>query len=190
MKHHKLFLLVGPSGVGKNTVMDGVLKKNLNLGAVPSYTTRPPRQREKNGREYFFVSQNEFRDLIKNHQLLEYEEVHPGILYGTPLHKIGELLKEKDLIKHIDVLGVQSLKKAFPANIVIIFLKPPSLEELKNRIKKRGELSEDQIKQRLSRIPFEMKTVDMADYRVVNDKLAKCVDDVVKIIKREIKSHH
>jgi guanylate kinase len=107
MKHHKLFLLVGPSGVGKNTIMDGVIKKNLKLGIVPSFTTRAPRKGEKNGREYFFITETEFRNLIKNKKLLEYEEVHPGILYGTPLHKISELLEKSNLIKHIDVLGAQ-----------------------------------------------------------------------------------
>jgi guanylate kinase len=186
MKNHKLFLLVGPSGVGKNTVMDGVIKKNLRLGIVPSYTTRPPREGEKNGREYFFITEAEFRNLIKNKQLLEHEEVHPGILYGTPLNKIGELLGKNNLIKHIDVLGVQSLKKSFPRNIVVIFIKPPSLEELKNRILKRGELSQKQIEERLARIPFEMEKIDLADYEVVNDKLDKCVDDVAKIIRKEI----
>ena len=187
MKRHKLFILVGPSGVGKNTVMDGVIKKNLGLKMVPSFTTRAPRKGEKNGREYFFVSEKKFRRLIKEKKLLEHEEVHPGLFYGTPLNKIAKLLQKNNLIKHIDVLGTQSLKKAFPENAVIIFIKPPSLRELKNRVLKRGELSKKEIRERLSRIPFEMKMIKMADYQVVNDKLEKCVNDVVKIVEKEIK---
>ncbi|MFH1894645.1 MAG: guanylate kinase [Patescibacteria group bacterium] len=186
MKRHKLFILVGPSGVGKNTVMDGVLKKNLGLKMVPSFTTRAPRKREKNGREYFFITRNEFRKLIKNKLLLEHEQVHPGLFYGTPLNKIGQLLQKNNLIKHIDVLGAKSLKKAFPRNAVIIFIKPPSQKELKNRILKRGELSKKEMEERLSRIPFEMKMIKMADYQVINDKLEKCVADVVKIVKSEM----
>jgi len=188
MKHHKLFILVGPSGVGKNAVLKGVLKKNTGVRIFPGYTTRPIRKGEKEGKEHFFVTEKKFKDLIKKKMLFEYEEVHPGLLYGTPsINKLKNLLNKNDIIKEIDVLGAKSLKKAFPENTVIIFLKPPSLRELKNRILKRGELTKKQIRERLSRIPFEMKMIKMADYQVVNDKLKKCVSDVVKIIKKETK---
>ena len=186
MKRHKLFILVGPSGVGKNTIMEGVIKKNSSLKMVPSFTTRLARAGEKNGREYFFVTKTEFQKLIKNKRLLEHEEVHPGLFYGTPLNKISQLLRKNDLIKHIDVLGAQSLKKSFPENAVIIFIKPPSLKELKNRILKRGELSKRDAKERLSRIPFEMKMIKFSDYQVTNDKLEKCVKEVMEIILSEL----
>ncbi|MFH1401932.1 MAG: guanylate kinase [Parcubacteria group bacterium] len=187
MKLRKLFILVGPSGVGKNTVMEGVIKKNPELKMVPSFTTRLARAGEKNGREYFFITKKEFRKLIKNKQLLEYEQVYPGLFYGTPRNKILELLQKNNLIKPIDVLGAQSLKKAFPQNAIIIFIKPPSLRGLKSRIKKRGELTKKQMQERLGRIPFEMKKIKMADYKVINDKLEKCVNDVTNIVRKEIK---
>ena len=188
MKNHKLFILVGPSGVGKDAVLKGVVRKILGIKRFPSYTTRLPRKGEKEGREHFFVTDKEFQRLIKEKMLLEYEEVHPGLLYGTPSgKKVETMLAEYNLIKDVDVLGAQSLKNIFLKDTVIIFIKPPSLQELKNRILKRGELSEKQIEERLARIPFEMKTIKMADYEVVNDQLEKCVDDVTKIILSEIK---
>jgi guanylate kinase len=187
MKNHKLFILVGPSGVGKNAVLKGVIEKISNLKIFPSYTTRQIRKGEKEGREHFFITDKKFKELIDKKMLLEHEEVHPGLFYGIPsIDKLEPLLEKYNLIRDVDVLGAQSLKKVLPEKLVIIFIKPPSLEELKNRILKRGELSPKQIEERLSRIPFEMKKIDLADYQVINDKLEKCVDDVVKIIKKEI----
>jgi len=184
---HKLFILAGPSGVGKNAVLEGVIKKIPNIKIFPSYTTRKKRKGEKEGREHFFVTEKKFKELINKKFMLEHQEVHPGLLYGTPAaEKLELLLSKHNLIKDVDVLGAQSLKKAFPKNSIIIFIKPPSLKELKNRILKRGELSEKQIEQRLLRIPFEMKMIKIADYQVINDKLKKCVSDLAKIVKKEI----
>lgn len=188
MIKNKLFILVGPSGVGKNTLLSGVIEKIPNLKLFPSYTTRPIRTGEKEGREHFFVTNEQFQKLIDKNLLLEHEEVHPGLFYGVPcLAKIKSLLEKNNLIKDIDVLGAQSLKKAFPENLVIIFVKPPSIEELKNRILKRGELTQEQINARLARIPFEMEKITMADYQVINDKLEDCVNDTIKIIQKEIR---
>ena len=120
MKLHKLFILVGPSGVGKDAVLKGVIKKMPALKRFPSYTTRPIRKREKEGREHFFVTDKKFRELINKKMLLEYEEVHPGLLYGTPsLGILKKLLSKHNLIKDVDVLGAQSLRKIFPENIII-----------------------------------------------------------------------
>jgi guanylate kinase len=188
MRNNKLFILVGPSGVGKDAVLEEVVKKIKNIKRFPSFTTRPPRNGEKNGREYFFVTEKEFKKLVKEKKLLEYEQVHPGIFYGTPAtEKLKSLLKRHCLIKPIDVLGAQSIKKELKEGVVIIFLMPPSLRELKSRIKKRGELSTKEIKERLGRLEFEMKNAYIADYQVVNDKLQKCVNEVIKIFRKEIK---
>jgi guanylate kinase len=185
MKNNKLFILAGPSGVGKDAVLKGVIKRTKNIKRFPSYTTRSPRKGEKEGKEHFFVTDKKFKSLIKKKMLLEYEEVHPGLFYGTPSgKKIKNLLCKSNLIKDIDVLGARSLKKAFPKETVIIFLKPPSLKELKNRILKRGELTKKQMKERLKRVPFEMKMINIADYQVINDHLWKCVSDVIGITKK------
>jgi guanylate kinase len=184
MSIQKLFILVGPSGVGKDAVLEGVIKKMPELRRFPSYTTRNPRKGEKNGREYFFVTEAKFKELIKEKKLLEYEEVHPGLLYGTPsIGKLKKLLEKRSLIKPIDILGSQSIKKQLKKKSVIIFLKPPNLKELKSRIIKRGGISEKEIKERLARFNFEIKNRHLADYTLVNDKFDKCVSDVIKIIK-------
>ncbi|MDD5145133.1 MAG: guanylate kinase [Candidatus Pacebacteria bacterium] len=185
MGNYELFLLVGPSGVGKDSVLRGVIKSLGEIKTFPSFTTRLPRMREKNGREYFFVTEKEFHKLIDREELLEWEEVHPGLLYGTP-RKVENLLKKSNLIKSIDILGAKTLKKIFKDKSVIVFIKPPNERELKNRIKKRGGLSDQQIKERFSRIDFEIKNAKISDYQVINDKLKECVREVKNIILKEI----
>jgi guanylate kinase len=188
MAINKLFILVGPSGVGKDAVLEGVIKKIKGLKRFPSFTTRLPRKGEKNGREYFFVAEKEFRQLMKKGELLEHEEVHPGLFYGTPaVGKLKNLLKKHNLIKPIDILGSQSIKKVLPETTVIIFIKPPNARELKARIKKRGGLTAKEMEERLGRFDFEIKNAHLANYQVINDKLEKCVSDIVKIIKKELK---
>jgi guanylate kinase len=185
--NHKIFLVIGPSGVGKGAVVKEVMKKIPILKRFSSFTTRKPRKGEINGDEYFFVTEKKFSELIKNNQLLEYEEVHPGLLYGTPPEeKIRKLLENNSLIKDIDTLGSQSLKKIFSKNTVSIFLEPPSVEELRKRIEKRGSNSSKEIEERLSRLKFEMDRAQLADYRVVNDKLKKCIKEVTEIIEQEM----
>jgi guanylate kinase len=187
MQIHKLFILVGPSGVGKDAVLEGVIKKIPELKRFPSYTTRLPRNGKKNCREYYFVTKTKFKKLIKKKKLLEHEEVYPGLFYGTPsVEKLNKLLKGHSLIKPIDILGSQSIKKQLKEKAVIIFLKPPNLRELKSRITKRGGISEKEIKVRIARVDFEMKNRKTADYILVNDKFNKCVSDVIKIIKKEL----
>ena len=183
---HKIFALVGPSGVGKSVILKGVLKKIPELKIIPSYTTRPKRSAEKEGWEHFFVTIEEFKQLINGKKLLEYEQVHPGTFYGMPLAQTRERLQKDNLIRDIDILGSQSLKKFFPEQVVIIFIKPPNLNELKARITKRGEHSGKEIKERLSRINFEMERAHLADYLVVNDKLPMCIKEVAEIIRKEI----
>ena len=181
---NKLYLIVGPTGVGKNSVINELLKKTKSLKILPSYTNRKIRENEKERREHFFVTKNEFDKLIKENKLAEYEEVHPGLFYGVALDKTLELLKKNNLIKDIDVLGAQSLKKIFKDNVVIIFIKPPSLKELKNRVKNRGGLSEKEIKERLARVDFEMKQQNKSNYQIVNDKLKDCVNQVFDVIQK------
>ena len=184
---NKLFILVGPSGVGKDAVMAGVMRKLPELRILVSYTTRLPRPREKEGFDYFFVSLEKFQELISNKQLLEYEEVHPGLYYGTPLEQINNLLEKYNVIKVIDILGAQSLKKYFPRQTTIIFIKPPSLEELELRIKKRGGISEKEVEERLSRLSFEMAHANIADFQITNKILSECVSEVTQIIQSELK---
>lgn len=184
--NHKIFLLVGPSGAGKSAIIEGLINKIPGLKRLPSFTTRHKRRIEEEGREHLFVSIEKFKQLIKNEELLEYQEVYPGLFYGTPREITRQALQKNNLIKDIDVLGAQSLKKIFPGETVSIFVEPPNLTELKGRIKKRGHISAAEIKSRLKRVSLEMKNAHSADYRVINDKLPECTKEVIAIILSEI----
>lgn len=184
--NYKLFLLVGPSGSGKNTVMEGVTKNLPQIKRLPSFTTRPKREVEKEGREHFFISVEKFKQLIRNGEFLEYEEVYPDMYYGMSLGKTQKSLLKNHIIKDIDILGARNIKKMLPKNTVLIFIKPPRLEELKERIRRRGNITKKEVESRLKRISMEMQKAHLADYQVVNDKLPKCIKDVIKIVKKEL----
>jgi guanylate kinase len=182
-----LFVLVGPSAVGKNTVMTRVMEKLPELRQLPTMTTRPIRHNEQQGREHFFVTSDEFRDMIAKHALVEYQEVYPGKFYGTPRQPMQEALDaQKKIIADVDVVGASKLKQAFSSEVVLIFIEPPDLATLEKRLRMRGHVSEEEVTRRLARAPFEMAYSDKADYRVVNDTLEHTIDEVVNIIKQEL----
>jgi guanylate kinase len=182
-----LFVLVGPSAVGKNTVMKGVMEQLAELRQLPTATTRPIRHGEQQGREHFFVTLDEFRRMIANQELIEYQEVYPGTFYGTPRKPMQEALDAgKKIIADIDVVGAGKVKAAFPREVVLIFIAPPSLDTLEKRLRKRGGVSEEEIRDRLARASFEMAYSDKCDYRVVNDRLENTVETVVEIVRQEL----
>lgn len=178
-----LFVLSGPSGVGKGTIADRIIKRNGNVALSISCTTRLPREREKNGVNYFFIDRKEFLSKIENGGFLEYSE-HFGNFYGTPKDFVIEQLKNKDVLLEIDVNGGIEAKKAFPET-VLIFISPPSAEELKKRLLGRHTETEEQIEQRLDRIDYEMEKREFYDYCVVNDDLDTAVSEIEKIIGNE-----
>ena len=164
-----LLVLSGPSGVGKGTIVNYLLEEDKNLVKSVSCTTRAPRDGEENGREYFFISEREFRSRIQENDFLEYDE-HFGNFYGTPKSFVREALKEKSVILEIDVVGALNAKKAFPECVLVMIL-PPSAEELKKRLRGRNSETEAEIESRLARLDYELSQRDKYDYAVVNDSL-------------------
>lgn len=182
-----LFILVGPAGVGKNTIMEGILGKFPQLRQLPTMTTRAIRKNEQQGIQHFFVTVDEFRDLIARQALIEYQEVYPGKFYGTPRQLMETSLDDQQrLIADIEFLGAGKLKAAFPDNVILIFIAPPSLDDLEKRLRKRGHMPEEEIAERLARATAEMSYADQCDYRVLNDTLEHSIDAVMDIIGQEL----
>lgn len=178
-----LMVVSGPSGVGKGTLVKTLLKRRKDVVESVSCTTRPPREGEVNGREYFFLSKEEFQRRISEGDFLEYDE-HFGNYYGTPKSFVKEMLKTKSVILEIDVVGGFLAKKAFP-DCVLIFVAPPSLEELKRRLTGRKTESEEEILGRLSRLEYEMKESEKYDYILVNDGFEDALQEFSDLIDKE-----
>ncbi|MBC7320379.1 guanylate kinase [bacterium] len=179
-----LFIISGPSGVGKGTVIKEVLKLVPDINLSISYTTRPPRKNETNGKEYFFVSEEEFNRMIERGEFLEWARVH-GNLYGTPKRYIEERLKNnEDVILEIDTQGARQVKKAFP-NGVFIFILPPSIDELLKRLHKRGTEKEEEIQIRLNNAKEEFKEWEWYNYTVINESIQLTGEIIASIIKAE-----
>ncbi len=175
----ELFVISAPAGGGKTTIVNMLLKEVPNLVRAITCTTRKPRDGEENGKDYYFLTKEEFEESIKNDKFLEYAKVHDNY-YGTPREEVEKLLNEgKDVILIIDVQGMRQLRKKIKLNA--IFILPPSLEELINRMKKRGE-SEEEIKKRLETAKKELPAWKEYDYVVVNDVLEEAKENIKKII--------
>ncbi len=179
-----LFILSGPSGVGKGTVRKALFEKDTELKYSISMTTRQMRQGEQEGIDYFYRSKDEFESMIENNQLLEFAQ-YVGNYYGTPRDYVEETLESgKDVFLEIEVQGALQVKKNFPEG-VFIFLFPPSLDELKNRIVNRGTETEELVKNRLLAAREEIEMMDAYDYVVVNDKIETAVKKVQAIVQSE-----
>jgi len=163
------------------------LKEALGIKVLPSYTTRPMRENESQGNPYMFVSKEEFERHIEEGEMLEHEEVHPGIYYGAHKHTYEYAIENGyDGIKDIDVDGMRSMKKALGNNVVTIFVKTSTIDILRDRIIKRHEDDETQIANRLSRAEYELERIPEYDYVVVNDNLETAKVDFINIIKSEM----
>lgn len=176
----KLIILSGPSGVGKGTIVGRLLKENAKTALSVSCTTRLPRAGEKDGVNYFFVTREKFLSLIEDGDLLEYSE-HFGNFYGTPLSFVEKQLEEKDVLLEIDVDGALQAKKKHP-EAVLIFIAPPSEEELVSRLRGRGTEDEAVLAKRLQRVGYELEKSKLYDYVVVNDRLDDAVKEILGII--------
>ncbi|WP_010649406.1 guanylate kinase [Oceanobacillus massiliensis] len=179
-----LFILSGPSGVGKGTVRKRLFEEATELQYSISMTTRNMRPGEVDGVDYFYKSNQEFENLIEQNQLLEYAK-YVSNYYGTPRAYVEETLeKGQDVFLEIEVQGALQVKENFPEG-VFIFLFPPSLEELKNRIVNRGTESQELVLNRLKEARKEIEMMDAYDYVVVNDHVEHAVDKVKAIIQSE-----
>ncbi|MDI3525500.1 MAG: guanylate kinase [Candidatus Atribacteria bacterium] len=176
-----LFVISGPSGVGKSTVRKEVMKRCSGLRYSISCTTRPPREGEINGVDYLFVDLSTFEAMKRQGEFLEWARVH-GNYYGTPRKPIEEWLKKgEDVILEIDVQGAKQVKENFKGG-VFIFIAPPSLKALEERLKKRNTDREDEILLRMTNARIEMQCISDYDYLVVNDQLEEAVNKLLSII--------
>ncbi|WP_057768380.1 guanylate kinase [Lactobacillus selangorensis] len=180
-----LIVLSGPSGVGKGTVRQAMLEDEFrDFQYSVSMTTRKPRPGEVNGRDYYFVSKAEFEDNIKNDQMLEYAR-YVDNYYGTPLKYVNQTLDEgRDVLLEIEVNGARQVREKCPDG-VFIFLTPPDLGELRQRIEKRGTDDEATIDKRMDKAAAEIKMMAHYDYAVVNDQVDLAVQRIEKIIESE-----
>lgn len=179
-----LFILSGPSGVGKGTVRQELFRQKTDLKYSISMTTRNMRPGEKEGVDYFYKSKEEFEHLIRENELLEYAE-YVNNYYGTPRDYVVNMLNEGyDVFLEIEVQGALQVKENYPDG-VFIFLFPPSLEELKNRIVSRGTESNDLVMNRLKEAKKEIDLMDAYDYVVVNDSVSHAVEKIQSIIQSE-----
>lgn len=179
-----LLVISGPSGAGKGTVCNALLQECSDLQYSISVTTRKPRIGEKHGENYFFAQMDEFQEMIKNNQLLEWAKVHENY-YGTPKDFVIDKVKSgQDVILEIDVNGAKQIFKNFP-NGVFIFLLPPSMEELCNRIYKRGTDTKEVIEKRLAAAQGEICQLVNYNYVVLNDEVENAVKKIQSIIVAE-----
>ena len=180
-----LIVISGPSGVGKGTVRKALFDmKGHNLTYSVSMTTRKMRPGEVDGKDYYFVSREEFEQRIKEDKFLEHAEF-VGNYYGTPLDKVNEKLEQgQEVVLEIEVNGALQVKKRVP-DCVMIFIVPPSKEALYDRLKKRGTESEDVIMERINKANREFKAAKLYDYIVVNDEVNNAADRIMAIIRAE-----
>lgn len=182
-KGNVLAVISGPSGVGKGTVIKRMFEMCPALCESVSCTTRPPREGEQDGREYFFITHARFEEMIQRGELLEYSS-HFGNYYGTPRAFVEQKLKTCDVILEIEVDGALQVKAAHPSAVLIMIL-PPSMEELERRLKLRGTESDEKIAQRLARAGYELSKKDKYDYCVVNDDVDRAAERILNIIREE-----
>lgn len=180
-----LIIISGTTCAGKGSVIKELLKKNDKMWLSVSYVTRPKRDYEIDGREYYFISLEEFKEKIENNEMLEYMEVHKGIYYGTPKLNIEEKLKQGiDVILEIDVRGALIIKEKVP-EAICIFILAPSIEEVKKRIIARGNDNKEQILNRFRTAYKEINEASKYNYVVINDVLETAVKKVESIITAE-----
>ncbi len=173
----KLIVLTGPSGVGKGTLLRSLLKRHPDLYLSISVTTRPPRPGEIPGKDYYFVTRLEFERMVAKGELLEWAEF-AGNYYGTPRTPVLENIRQgKWVILEIELEGARQIRQTFP-EALRIFILPPSLPELEDRIRKRGKDSEEAIARRLNRAQEEMDAADEFDIQIVNDNFDKALERI------------
>lgn len=180
----KLFVISGASGVGKSTVLGKVMEQRDDLLFSVSATTRPPRPNEVDKVHYYFVSKQQFADMIQRGAFIEYS-AHMDNYYGTPRQQLSEKLTLGNVILDIEPNGAFNVKKECP-DAILIFVAPPSLDELERRLRSRGDTAESQILLRLERARWELEQSKQYDHIVVNDNVDNCADKILKIIANAI----
>lgn len=180
----KLLIFSAPSGSGKSTLINYLMEQGLNLHFSISATSRPPRGEEKHGVEYFFLSPEEFKQRIDNGELLEYVEVYEGRYYGTLKAQVDEqLARGENVVCDVDVLGAEQIKAIYGERALSVFVQPPSVEALRERLTGRATDAPEVIEQRIARAEYELTFASKFDTVVINDDLATAQQDVLRKVK-------
>lgn len=188
-KQGKVIIFSAPSGSGKSTIVHALLERIPNLEFSISATSRAPRGEEKNGIEYYFLSSEEFARRSKEGEFLEWEEVYAGTCYGTLNSEIDRIWqKGNTIIFDIDVKGGINLKQKFRENALALFIMPPSVEELERRLQYRGTETPEAIQKRIDRAQLEISYAGRFDKIIINDDLAKAIDETEQTIKDFLKN--
>lgn len=180
----KLIIFSAPSGSGKSTIINYLLTQKLNLSFSISATSRAPRGSEQNGVEYFFLTPEEFRQKISNGDFLEYEEVYKDRYYGTLKEQVEcQLQSGQNVIFDVDVVGGCNIKKFYGDRALSVFIQPPSISELRQRLVSRGTDAPDVIESRVAKAEYELTFAPKFDYVIVNDDLEKAKEEALCKIK-------
>lgn len=179
-----IIVLTAPSGAGKTTIARRVMEAVPELRFSVSATTRPPRRHEKDGVDYYFLSEEEFRRRIEEGDLVEYEEVYPGRFYGTLRSEIDRVAATHPVLLDVDVKGAAAIKRLYGDEALTIFIAPPSTEVLAERLRQRATENEASLQQRLTRADMELKKAREFDAVVVNDDLDEAVAETLDRITR------
>jgi guanylate kinase len=180
----KLVIISAPSGAGKTTIVNHLLRKGLNLEFSVSATTRAPRGKEKNGKEYYFISAEDFREKIKKNEFTEWQEVYKDQFYGTLKSEIERIWADKKhVIFDVDVKGGINLKNIFGNKAISVFIMPPSVKEIENRLINRATDDRSKIKVRVEKAIEEIKLANNFDHIVINNNLERAQDEVYEMVK-------
>ena len=184
----KIIIFSAPSGSGKSTIINYLMQQGLNLHFSVSATSRPPRGAEQNGVEYYFLTPEDFKQRIAQGEFLQYEEVYKDRFYGTLKSQVdAQLAKGENVVCDVDVLGGQNIKKHYGQRALSIFIQPPSIEALRQRLEGRGTDSPEVINDRIARAEFELSFADKFDHAVVNDDLQQAQAEALALIQNFLK---
>jgi guanylate kinase len=184
----KLVIVSAPSGAGKTTIMRYLISCPFGLKFSVSVTSRNPRLGEVNGRDYFFISIEEFKEKINNREFLEWQEVYPGTFYGTLKSQVEPFIANGNpVIFDVDVVGGLNIKKMFGNEALAIFVQPPSIEVLKTRLINRSSESDEKINQRIEKAVYEMGFANQFDVIIINDVLEVAFKEAEKIVRGFLK---
>jgi guanylate kinase len=184
----KLIIFSAPSGAGKTTIVRHLLEKNLNLGFSVSATSRAPRHNEIDGKDYYFLSVDEFKLKIENDEFLEWEEVYNDIYYGTLKNEVEEKRNRgQNVIFDVDVVGGLNIKKFYGNEALAVFVQPPSVEELRNRLRNRSTETEEKIQMRIAKAEHELSFAGRFDVIVINNELQQACSKSEEIIRDFLK---
>lgn len=188
-KKEKMIIVCAPSGTGKTTIVKAILPHFPKISFSVSATSRPPRKGELDGKDYYFLSQEEFEKKIAENDFIEWEEVYPGSYYGTLRSELDRIWgQNQQVIFDVDVLGGINIKNQYPENSLAIFFMPPSLEILRKRLEGRGTETPESLQKRIDRASYEMGFSDQFDKTIINDELDRAIEETKTVITEFLKN--